>query len=44
MTVGAYALADTVQAGIRRYARTVEMIATSDFYEGGFPKGCRRRL
>ena len=38
MTVGAYALADTVQAGIRRYARTVEMIATSDFYEGGFPK------
>ena len=31
-------LADTVQAGIRRYARTVNMIATSDFYEGGFPK------
>ena len=32
------ALAATVQAGIRRYARTVNMVSTSDFYEGGFPK------
>ena len=31
-------LAATVQAGIRRYARTVNMVPTSDFYEGGFPK------
>ena len=31
-------LADTVQAGIRRYARTVNMVNTADFYEGGFPK------
>ena len=38
MTVGAYPLAATVQAGIRRYARTVNMVPTSDFYEGGFPK------
>ena len=38
MTVGAYPLAATVQAGIRRYARTVNMVPTADFYEGGFPK------
>ena len=39
MTVGAYALA--VQAGIRRYARTVNMVNTADFYEGGFPRRMR---
>ena len=36
--MGDYALAATVQAGIRRYARTVNMVNTADFYEGGFPK------
>ena len=36
--MGIYALADTVQAGIRRYARTVNMIDTADFYESGFPR------
>ena len=38
MTVGAYALAATVESGIRRYARTVNMINTADFYESGFPR------
>ena len=38
MNMGIYALADTVQAGIRRYARTVNMVPTSDFYESGFPR------
>ena len=34
-------LAATVQAGIRRYASTVNMVNTSDFYEGGFPRRMR---
>ena len=36
--MGDYALADTVQSGIRRYARTVNMVTTADFYDGEFPK------
>ena len=36
--MGDYALAATVQAGIRRFARTVNMIDTADFYDGEFPK------
>ena len=36
--MGDYALTDTVQSGIRRYARTVNMINTADFYDGEFPK------
>ena len=34
-------LAATVQAGIRRYARTINMIDTAVFYEGGFPRRMR---
>ena len=39
--MGDFALADTVQAGIRRYARTINMINTADFYEGVFPRRMR---
>ena len=35
---GTYALSATVQAGIRRYASTANMVTTADFYEGVFPK------
>ena len=35
---GTYALSSTVQAGIRRYASTANMVTTADFYDGVFPK------
>lgn len=35
------ALAATEAVGIRRYARTQNMVATADFYEGGFAKRIR---
>ena len=33
-----YALAATEQSGIRRFARTQNMVNVADFYDGGFPK------
>ena len=35
------ALAPTESAGIRKYARTQEMVAVADFYEGGFARRIR---
>ena len=36
--VDSLALAPTEQSGIRRFARTMNQVAVSDFYAGGFPK------
>ena len=35
------ALAPTESAGIRKYARTMEMVSVADFYDGGFAKRIR---